>query len=101
LKFQEEFLKKWITIDLDFIGQSDQHKKKYRLAKWSIICQPQDPGGRGLGIQNIDIQNHCLLNKWLFKIINEDGLWQQVLKKKYVKDSTIGQVHQKQGDSHF
>jgi hypothetical protein len=28
-------------------------------------------------------------------------LWQQILKKKYVKDSTIGQVHRKQGDSHF
>jgi hypothetical protein len=22
--------------------QSDQHKKKYRLARWNIICQPKD-----------------------------------------------------------
>jgi hypothetical protein len=54
-----------------------------------------------VGIQNIGIQNRCLLSKWLFKLINEDGLWQQILKKKYVKDSTIGQVHRKHGDSHF
>jgi hypothetical protein len=38
-----------------FYWQSDQQKKKYRLAGWNIICQPKDQGG--LGIQNIDIQN--------------------------------------------
>jgi hypothetical protein len=30
-----------------------------------------------------------------------DGLWQQILKKKYVKDSAIAQVQRKHGDSHF
>jgi hypothetical protein len=37
-----------------FYWQSDQQKKKYRLVRWNIICQPKDQGG--LGIQNIDIQ---------------------------------------------
>jgi hypothetical protein len=54
-------------------------KKKYRLVKWDIICQPKDVGG--LGIKNIDLQNKCLLSKWLFKLINEDGIWQQILRK--------------------
>jgi hypothetical protein len=27
-----------------FYWQSDDHKKKYRLAKWNIICQPRDQG---------------------------------------------------------
>jgi hypothetical protein len=27
-----------------FYWQSDDHKKKYRLAKWNIICQPRDKG---------------------------------------------------------
>jgi hypothetical protein len=44
-----------------FYWQSDQHKKKYRLARWNIICQPKDQGG--LGVQNIDTQNMCLLSK--------------------------------------
>jgi hypothetical protein len=56
---------------------------------------------KGLGIQNIDIQNRCLQSKWMFKLINEDDLWQQILKKKYVNDFTIAQVQRKQGDSHF
>jgi hypothetical protein len=44
-----------------FNWQSDQHKKKYRLTRWNIICQPKDQGG--LGIHNIDVQNRCLLSK--------------------------------------
>jgi hypothetical protein len=37
------------------------------------MCQPKDKGA--LGIQNLKIQNQCLLTKWLFKLINEEGLW--------------------------
>jgi hypothetical protein len=52
------------TIDFyrsRFYWQSGDYKKKYMLTKWCIICQPKDQ--EGLGIQNIDIQNHCLLSK--------------------------------------
>jgi hypothetical protein len=31
------------------------------------------------------VQNKCLLSKWLFKLLNEDDLWQEILKKKYLK----------------
>ena len=44
-----------------FFWQYDEHKKKYRLVKWSILCQPKEIGG--LGIKNLDIQNRCLLSK--------------------------------------
>jgi hypothetical protein len=44
-----DYYKSW------FYWQSDKHKKKYRLAKWNIICQLKDHGG--LGIQNIDVKN--------------------------------------------
>jgi hypothetical protein len=82
-----------------FYWQSDQHKKKYRLAKWNIICQPKDQGG--LGIHNINIQNRCLLSKWLFRLINEEGLWQTMLKWKYLKTQTITHVQKKSEDSQF
>ena len=48
-------------------------RKKYRLAKWSILCKPKSVGG--LEIMNLDTQNKCLLSKWLFKLLNEEGLW--------------------------
>ena len=44
-----------------FYWQNDQHKRKYRLVKWEVMCQPKDQGD--LGIHNLEIQNKCLLNK--------------------------------------
>ncbi|WVZ50605.1 hypothetical protein U9M48_001845, partial [Paspalum notatum var. saurae] len=46
-------------------------KKKNRPISWPILCQPNEQGG--LGVQNLDIQNKCLLSKWLFKLCNEDA----------------------------
>ena len=82
-----------------FYWQNDQHKKKYRLAKWKVLCQPRDQGG--IGIYNLDIQNKCLLSKWLFKLLNEDGMWQELLRNKYIKDKTLGSCVKKSMDSHF
>jgi hypothetical protein len=33
-----------------FYWQSEDEKKKYRLAKWSVLCQPKEVGGSGLRI---------------------------------------------------
>jgi hypothetical protein len=43
-----------------------------------------------MGIMNIDIQNQCLLRKWVYKLINENGMWQELLRQKYVQDKPIG-----------
>ena len=67
--------------------------------KWNLICQPKLRGG--LGVQNLDIQNKCLMSKWLFKLCNEDGLWQQLLRNKYIRDKTLGNCLKKPTDSHF
>jgi len=56
---------------------------------------------RGLGILNLVVQNKCLLSKWLFKLLNEDGLWQEVFKKKYSKNKSLSQVQKQPGDSQF
>ena len=50
---------------------------------------------------NLEIQNVCLLSKWLYKLVNEDGIWQDLLRKKYLKNKIIGEVHWKPGDSHL
>lgn len=82
-----------------FFWQSDEHKKKYRLTRWSVLCQPKEFGG--LGIQNLDVQNKCLLSKWLFKLLNEEGMWQSLLRRKYLSSKTLTQVQVRPGDSHF
>jgi hypothetical protein len=73
----------------------DEHKKKYRLAKWSILHKPKSIGG--LGILDLDMQNKCLLSKWIFKLLNEEGLWQQILRRKYLKNKTFTQVEKRKG----
>jgi hypothetical protein len=82
-----------------FFWQGDDHKKKYRLAKWGIICRSKDQGG--LGILNLELQNKCLLSKWLFCLINSDGAWQQLIRNKYLGSKTITQITKQPGDSQF
>jgi hypothetical protein len=82
-----------------FFWQCDEHKRKYRLAKWSILHKPVSVGG--LGIIDLDTQNKCLLSKWVYKLLNEDGVWQQILRRKYLKGKTLSQAVRKAGDSHF
>jgi hypothetical protein len=73
-----------------FFWQSDQTKKKYRLTRWNIICCPKDQGG--LGIEVLDIKNKCLLSRCLFKILTEEGMWQELIQNKYLKDKTLSQA---------
>ena len=54
-----------------------------------------------VGILNLEVQNLCLLSKWLFRLLNEDDLWQEVLRNKYLKNKCLSQVVKQPGDSHF
>jgi hypothetical protein len=82
-----------------FFWQGDSEKKKYRLAKWNVVCRPKDQGG--LGIHDLEVKNRALLGKWLFKLLSEEGIWQTILKRKYVGSKALSQVIWKPGDSHF
>ena len=37
----------------------------------------------------------------MFKLLNEDGIWKKLIRKKYLGDKTLSQVSKKVGDSHF
>ena len=70
-----------------FFWQNDENKRKYRLTKWNIICRPKDQGG--LGVEVLELKNKCLLSKWLFKLLNEEGVWQELIQNKYLRDKTL------------
>jgi hypothetical protein len=78
-------------------GSSDKHK--YRLAKWDILCRPKDQGG--LGILDLQLQNKCLLAKWIVSLLNTDGIWQKLLTNKHLNSKSLFQVKAKPYDSHF
>jgi hypothetical protein len=74
-------------------------RKKYRLAKWSVVCSPKDQAGPG--VQDLEVKNTSLLGKWIFKLLTNDGTWQTILKRKYIGSRALSQVLWKPGDSHF
>jgi hypothetical protein len=59
----------------------DVYKKKHRFKKWNMICRPKDQGG--LGVEVLEIKNKCILSIWLFKILNEEGVWQELIQNKH------------------
>lgn len=83
-----------------FFWQSDELKRKYRFAKWDIICRPKDQ--EGLGIENLEVKNKCLLSKWLYKLsVETDATWAQILRNKYFNSKTLSQVMVRPTDSPF
>jgi hypothetical protein len=81
-----------------FFWQGEE-EEKYRLGKWSILCEPKDQGG--LRILDLNTKNIALLSKWIYKLLTSDGMWQQVLRNKYLGSKPLAQVESKIGDSHF
>jgi hypothetical protein len=60
-------------------------KKTYCLVKWKKICRSKGKGG--LGIMDLWKMNISLLCKWWWVLKNREGLWQEIVKTKYVRDA--------------
>jgi hypothetical protein len=54
-----------------------------------------------LGIEVLDIKNKCLIGKWLYKTLNEEGVWQELLQNKYLNNKTLSAVEVNPNDSPF
>jgi hypothetical protein len=74
-----------------FFWQGDSEKKKYRLVKWNVVCRLRDQGG--LGIHDLEAKNIALLGKWLYKLLTEDGVWQILLRRKYIGSKALSQIN--------
>jgi hypothetical protein len=49
--------------------------------KWIKVARPKKRGG--LGIKDLRKMNLSLLCKWWWKLEHEEGLWQEIVRKKY------------------
>ncbi|WVZ79760.1 LOW QUALITY PROTEIN: hypothetical protein U9M48_027301 [Paspalum notatum var. saurae] len=81
----------------NFLWQGGSLKKKYHLVKWSRACEEKKRGG--LGIKSLSKLNISLLCKWWWKLETEDGLWQDIVKVKYLNKHTVRNVGARLGDS--
>jgi hypothetical protein len=93
---------KTVTSRLDkhrrmFFWQGGCTKKKYRLIRWAVICKSKRKGG--LGIKDIRKMNVSLLCKWWWKLEKENGLWQELVRAKYLQNKTISTVTHRLDDS--
>jgi hypothetical protein len=52
-------------------------------------------------VEVLELKNKILLCKWLYKLLNEDGMCQELLHKKYLYSKTLTQVSAKSNDSPF
>lgn len=81
------------------VWQETRYKKKYHLVNWFVVCMPKSRGG--LGILDLNIMNKCLLMKWLWKLENSEGLWQDLLFRKYLSNQTLTVVVAGNNESQF
>ena len=72
-------------------------KKKYHLVKWKRIYQLKRKGG--LGVKDLGKMNVSLLCKWWWKLEQKDGLWQEIVRKKYIKNTCISLLKKKPTNS--
>ena len=49
----------------------------------------------------LETKNKCLLSKWLYKLLNEEAVWKEILVNKYLWDKALYQVQAKPFDSPF
>jgi hypothetical protein len=53
-------------------------------------------------MENWEVKNKCLLSKWLYQLTpEEEGIWLQLLQKKYLHCKTLSQVTAHRNDSPF
>ena len=51
---------------------------------------------------DLEAKNTVLLGKWLlFKLLTEEGVWQEMLRSKYIGSKALSHIHWEPGDSHF
>jgi hypothetical protein len=60
----------------------------------NIICWPKDQGG--LGIEVLELKNKCLLAKWFFKLLDKQGVWQELIHNKYLFQNFVSRFSQTQ-----
>jgi hypothetical protein len=81
------------------LWQGGNTSRKFHLANWNIVCLPKDQGG--LGVIDLRCMNFSLLAKWIWRLESTEGLWQQIVRRKYIKGNPLILVDKKQEDSYF
>lgn len=58
-------------------------------------------GPRRFGNHKSGYSEQTFTKQMALKLCNEDGIWRDLLRNKYLKSQSLGQVYKKPGDSQF
>jgi hypothetical protein len=72
-------------------------KRKCHLVKWSKICKDKRKGG--LGVKDLKKLNVSLMCKWWWMLEHENGLWQEIVALKYIRDIHVCLIKPRASDS--
>jgi hypothetical protein len=81
--------KRWIESEITSFGMKVRIRK---IPLGELANSVYAQGSRGLGVLDLEKMNIALLSKWLWKLFNEDGIWQKILRTKYLQKQTICQA---------
>jgi len=90
-------IKKVDVVRKRFFWQGGGTKRKYHLIKWSRICKTRRKGG--LGVKDQRKRNIGLLCKWWWTLERGEGLWHEIARKNYLKNSCVSHLKRKQSNS--
>jgi hypothetical protein len=70
-----------------FLWSDHSESQHYHLCSWETLSRPKKNGGWGL--RNLYLFNNALITNSLWRFLNHDSLWHQVIKGKYLKNATL------------
>jgi hypothetical protein len=80
-----------------FFWHGKKQKRGYYMVKWGRVCRSRKKGG--LGIKDLRKQNISLLCKWWWKLETQNGLWQDIVRAKYLRNKTVADISARFNDS--
>jgi hypothetical protein len=80
-----------------FFWQGGSLKKKYHLVQWKKVCRAKKKGG--FRIKDLRKMNVSLLCKWWWALVSEEGLLQDIVRIKYVKNTPTCLIPARLSDS--
>ena len=80
-----------------FLWAGKRKKRAYYMVKWKRVCRSKNKGG--LGVKDLRKQNISLMVKWWWKLETCDGLWQKIVRAKYLRNKSVASVRPRVTDS--
>jgi hypothetical protein len=67
------------------------------MVKWTRVCRSKNKGG--LGVKDLRKQHIALLSKWSWKLETQSGIWENIVKAKYLRNKTVASVKTRMSES--